>query len=224
MLSPTAHRLARIAAVMVEYEVDFVVVGGYAIEVQMAADGTSIPYPPTQDIDIAPNRDLANLERLVAALETLDAGIRTEVGRFEMRHVAEDFRGTGLRNFTCEYGDFDLAFEPAEMGTYDDMLPTAVAMQVPVGGSSEPVHILCADLASIYRSKASLDRPKDARALDFLEDTLALQPRSPSAADPPAAVSDDPDDELVRLRRKIEEIQRRAGQQPTPPVSGGLSL
>ena len=50
----------------------------------MAADGTSIPYPPTQDIDIAPNRDLANLERLVAALETLDAGIRTEVGRFEM--------------------------------------------------------------------------------------------------------------------------------------------
>ena len=87
---------------MADHDVDFIVVRGWAIEIQMAAQGTTVPYPPTRDLDIAPLRDQANLERLAAALDTLDAGIRTEVGRFEVEHVAEELWGTEMRNLTCE--------------------------------------------------------------------------------------------------------------------------
>ena len=177
VLSPLAHRLARIAAVMVEYEVDFVVVGGFAIEVQMAADGTSVPYPPTQDIDIAPSRGLANLERLVAALETLDAGIRTEVGRFEMRHVAEDFRGTGLRNFTCEYGDFDLAFEPGDgpqrAGDHRPVVQPVCAQTFRAGGNrgDSGRHVVGERIYHIYVPGQAIRVPveRDRCATDYQE-------------------------------------------------------
>ena len=157
---------------MARHGVEFIVVGGWAIEVQVAAEGKEIPYPPTRDIDIAPQQELGNLARLADALTDLEADIRTEVGRFQLHHVAEDFVGTGIRNLTCDIGDFDLTFQPAEMGTYDDMLPSAVEMWVPVEGESDPVRVMCADLTTIYRSKASLDRDKDRRALDFLEHHL----------------------------------------------------
>ena len=110
------------------------------------------------------------------------------------------------------------------MGTYTDMLPGAVEVWVPVEGADAPLRVLCADLASIYHSKASLDRPKDARALDFLEEVLGLPPRvAPVAAGTPGTNVDEPDEEILRLRRKIAEIQRRS-QRPAGPGSSGLGL
>lgn len=75
---------------MARHQVDFVVVGGWAIEVQMAAEGTAVPYPPTQDIDIAPRQELGNLARLSDALRELSADIYSTPG-----HTAEFIRRNG---------------------------------------------------------------------------------------------------------------------------------
>ena len=199
---------------MARHQVDFVVVGGWAIEVQMAAEGTAVPYPPTQDIDIAPRQELGNLARLSDALRELSADIYSTAGRFRFDHDAESFLGISVRNLMCDIGRFDLTFSPTNMGTFDDMLPNAVEVWVPVEGESDPVRVRCADLAAIYRSKRSLGRAKDEAAVRFLEQVLDLAP-SPAPShhpeqDPPEHTEPPPDPELDRLRRQIDELLQRA--------------
>ena len=109
-------------------------VGGFAIEVQMAAEGKDVPYAPTQDIDITPRQELGNLARLSAAVAELEADVYSTEGRFRFNHDAESFLGTSVRNLICDIGRFDLTFTPTDMGTYDDMLPDAVELLVPVEG------------------------------------------------------------------------------------------
>ena len=164
------RNLDRIAAALVKAGVKFVAVGGWAIETQMS----KVPYPPTQDIDIAPDRSRENRERLSAALTDLDALIRTDEGdAFRFNHDAASFETALVRNLVCDLGDFDLTFEPSEMGAYEDMIGTAQPVALTVDGIR--VVVMCADLEAIYRSKKSLDRPKDQAALRFLEQALGLR-------------------------------------------------
>ena len=43
----------------------------------------------------------------------------------------------------CDIGRFDLTFSPTNTGTFDDMLPNAVEVWVPVEGESDPVRVRC---------------------------------------------------------------------------------
>lgn len=78
-----------IVAALFEHEVDFLVLGGFAVGVHGHVRGT-------KDIDICPDPDPENLRRLAAALKELRAepfGLEEFAGEFELK---PDFEGLSL--------------------------------------------------------------------------------------------------------------------------------
>lgn len=89
--------------------VRYVVIGAFAAIAQGA------PIEATYDIDVTPQRDPANLERLSLALRDLHASIRVddvEEG-LSFSHDANSLGRMDMLNLTCPAGDFDIVFFPA---------------------------------------------------------------------------------------------------------------
>lgn len=68
-------RLARIPVALTRRGVEFIAIGGWAVQAQRLDLGL------TRDVDLTPAPDPENLQRLSAALEDLDARRRREPGR-----------------------------------------------------------------------------------------------------------------------------------------------
>lgn len=126
----------------------------------------------TVDIDISPAYDPDNLERLAAALRTLDARIRTEhvppglpfdCSAGFLRNLGPD----AVLNLTTRVGALDVSFTPTGTAGYNDLKRDAVAID-----AGEGVTILVASLADVIRSKSAADREKDRRALPRLQELL----------------------------------------------------
>ena len=163
---PGKH-LSLIAVALARRGVNFVVIGGWAAQVQEYDLGYR-----TQDIDFTPQRELENLDRLSAALKDLGARVWTrDAGDFAFDHNGESLGNADIWNLTCEYGRFDLSFEPAAMGGYEGLIPTARKIVIDAEGAQ--VEILCADIEDIVRSKAEADRPKDNKSIELLEHQIA---------------------------------------------------
>jgi hypothetical protein len=67
-----------------------------------------------------------------------------------------------MLNLTTDYGDFDLAFEPAGFAGYDELVEDAVSVSIGT------VVVRVASLADVIRSKETADRPKDRATLPIL--------------------------------------------------------
>lgn len=115
----------------------------------------------TMDLDVVPERTVENLERLAAALRSLDARIR---GAEEPAGLAFDcsagFFGNlaedAILNLRTTAGDLDLAFRPSGTGGYADLQRAALEIEAPEG-----VRILVASLTDVIRSKEAANREKD---------------------------------------------------------------
>ena len=95
-----------ICRVLNEHGVRYVVVGGFASVVH----GSPLP---TADVDVVPDRDGANLERLGEALAELGARLRTAAGPVDAPLDAGFLAAMPLMvNLTTTHGDLDIAFEP----------------------------------------------------------------------------------------------------------------
>jgi hypothetical protein len=115
-------------SVLVEREVDFVIVGGFAV----AAHG----FPrATKDIDICPNPAEENLARLAAALDDLGArsiGLDGFEGEFDLRPDMDGLKMEGNWTLITRHGRLDVlqsfAFAGADEGegTYADLAPHAI--------------------------------------------------------------------------------------------------
>jgi len=146
------------------HRVEFLVVGGIAARLRGA------PLL-TQDVDITPAPDRANLERLAGALKDLDARLRTPT---EPDGIPFPFDPGLLENATVwtlitKHGDLDLVVSPAGTGGYRDLIRDADELKVAI----EPdlsVHV--ASLADVIRSKEAAGREKDRAALPLLRRTL----------------------------------------------------
>lgn len=149
--------------VLVRHQVRFVVIGGFAAAVNGA------PYT-TFDIDITPDADPANLDRLSAALAELEARIRTEEDPqgVPFAHTGRSLGAAGLWNLTTRYGDLDIAVRPAGTTGYADLRRDAVTLVL------HGVTVAVASLADVVRSKEAAGRPKDRAALPLLRETLAM--------------------------------------------------
>jgi predicted nucleotidyltransferase len=149
----------KILRILEEEAVDFVVIGGLAAVLH----GSTLP---TQDVDILPLRDEENLERLARALTRLGARIRTSGEPVETTiDVAFLKAMPTMLNLVTTYGDLDVAFDPAGPKTgFDEWNADAVAVDI---GDSLVVRL--AALADVIQSKAAANRPKDERALPYLE-------------------------------------------------------
>lgn len=151
----------RLLRTLNSHRVAYVLVGGFAA----VTHGSSLP---TEDIDISPSRDRANLDRLAAALRELGARIRTEN---EPAGVAFPCDGAFLAaqplmlNLVTESGDLDLTLAPAAFPNgYDDLIIHAVALDLGDGMATQ-----VASLADVIASKRAAGRTKDVAALPHLE-------------------------------------------------------
>lgn len=149
----------RICATLIEENVEFVVLGGFAAIVR----GSSLP---TQDVDIIPSRDRDNLDRLGRALTRMNAKIRVSGDA-----VATKIDGAFLANMphmlnlVTDFGEMDLTFTPAgSIGDFDGWRRGATPEEIEDG-----LTVYVASLDDIIDSKRSANRPKDQMALPYLE-------------------------------------------------------
>jgi len=152
-------------SVLAEEGVRFVLIGGMAA-ILHGDVGVTV------DLDVVPDREAANLERLARALQTLGARIRTEG---EPDGLAFDcsarFFGNlspdSILNMTTEAGDLDVMFCPSGTQGFPDLRRDAVEIE-----AAERLHILVASLADVIRSKEAAGREKDRLAVPRLRRLL----------------------------------------------------
>ncbi len=135
----------------------------------MAAVAHGSPLPTT-DVDVTPGRSGANLDRLAAALQELDARIRTGDPDGVVFPIDGSFLTAQPRmlNLTTSAGDLDLTFFPAGFeGGYHELSIESDPLEL-VDGVTTRV----ARLRAIIRSKEAADREKDRRALPYLRALL----------------------------------------------------
>jgi hypothetical protein len=126
----------------------------------------------TVDLDIVPERERENFERLAVVLRSLRARIRAEgapeglpldcSGAF-LRNLAPD----SILNLTTTAGDLDLTFRPSGTRGYSDLHRDALELEAAPG-----LQILVASLADVIRSKEAAGREKDRLALPRLRRLL----------------------------------------------------
>lgn len=161
-MEPPEVDFGKIIAVLLEHEVRFVVIGG------LAALAHGSPFP-TEDVDITPASDAANLGRLSAALHSLGARIRTEAfeGGLPFDHDAESLAAAGVWNLVTAHGNLDICLQPSGTTGYSDL--ASDAQPIEILGVVVPI----ASLADVIRSKQAANRDKDRRVLPALREILA---------------------------------------------------
>lgn len=148
-----------ICRILAEEGTEFVVIGGFAAAVR----GSTVL---TFDIDVVPDRERSNLERLARALRRLNAQLRTgnEVLPLSVNADFLDQMQVSL-TLTTDFGDLDLVFQPAgPKASYADW--AAGADHVDLG---DRLIVAIAALGDIIASKRAANRVKDQAALPALE-------------------------------------------------------
>lgn len=142
-----------------EAGVEFIVVGGVAATAHGSAR-------LTQDLDVAYSRDPDNLERIVDALAPLEPYLRGAPPGLPFRWNLETLQRGLNFTLTTELGDLDLLGEITGGGTYDDLLPHTVELEI-FGMSCR-----CLELEFLIRVKRAAGRPRDLEAVAELEALL----------------------------------------------------
>jgi hypothetical protein len=152
----------RILETLAEHEVDYVLIGG------LAAATHGSPFL-TQDVDITPDVQIDNMDRLSGALRDLGARIRTEGvdGGLPFDHDGESLSAAGVWNLTTRYGDLDISLRPTGTDGFGDLSRGARPV------SAFGVRVVIASLEDIIRSKQAANRPKDQRVLPTLRELQA---------------------------------------------------
>ncbi len=149
----------RICQVLNEEGVNYVILGGFAAIIR----GSSLP---TRDIDIIPDRDGGNLDRLGRALTRMNAQIRIS-GDSVPTKIDGPFLANmpHMLNLVTDFGEIDLTFTPAgSAGDYEGWKANATNEEVGDG-----LIVFVASLDDIIDSKKAANRPKDQMALPYLE-------------------------------------------------------
>ena len=149
----------RICEILLEEEVEFVVLGGFAAIVR----GSSLP---TKDIDVISSRDRSNLDRLGRALARMNAMIRISGDPVPTKIDGGFLANTPhMLNLVTDFGEMDLTFSPAgSAGDFEGWKKGATLEVIDDG-----LTVLVASLDDIIDSKRAANRPKDQMALPYLE-------------------------------------------------------
>jgi len=149
---------------LLAYNVDFIVVGG----VGAVLHGAPI-Y--TLDLDIVHSRTPANIERLLGALEKLDAYYRLQPER-RLRPNASHLQSPGHQLLTTSAGYFDLLGTVGLSLTYEDLLGQSELIKI-----GEECHVRVINLETLIKLKEELGGEKDLLVLPILRRTLAEKRR-----------------------------------------------
>lgn len=160
---PTADvDAAAIVATLLAHDVEFVVIGGFALELW------GVAVPPTVDVDITPERSPDNLDRLATALDELGAQLRSGDERILVGggFSAELLAGGHVWNLWTIAGPIDITLEPAGTDGYTTFM-TKVALLDYRG-----IQVPTADLEDVAHSKEAAGRAKDLMVLPAIHDHL----------------------------------------------------
>jgi Nucleotidyl transferase of unknown function (DUF2204) len=144
--------------VLLQHEVKFVVIGGAAIQ------SYGRRYV-TEDVDLTPDTEEANLQRLADALNELECRLVTDpadpsswVALPADYFTPRSLLAASVWDLATRHGLLDLSFAPSGFpGGYTDLAPHATTM--PAAGTS--ISVLVASLDDVHASKRAADRPKD---------------------------------------------------------------
>jgi hypothetical protein len=150
---------------LAKHRVDFIVVGGVGAVLQGAPISTF-------DLDVVHSRTSDNIDRLLAALQTLEARYRT-TGAREIKPGRSHLSSPGHQLLMTIFGPLDLLGAIGKGKGYKELLGQTVKMKV---GSSLSVRVL--DLATLIKVKEEVAREKDRAALAVLRRTLEEKSKS----------------------------------------------
>ncbi|HVN77869.1 MAG TPA: hypothetical protein VMW38_02630 [Terriglobia bacterium] len=158
MTRPKSDFLALLKT-LVTYKVDFIVVGGVCAVLHGAPISTF-------DLDLVHSRAPNNIDRLMVALENLEAFYRGRGGP-KMRPGASHLSSPGHQLLMTAAGPLDLLGAIGKNRGYDELLEHTIQMVV---GSSLTIHLL--DLETLIKVKEETARDKDKAVLAILRCTL----------------------------------------------------
>lgn len=147
---------------LVQYQVDFIVVGGVCAVLHGAPIATF-------DLDLVHSRAPDNLPRLLAALNALDAHYRGQGGR-RVRPELSHLSSPGHQLLMTCAGPLDLLGEIGKGRGYSELI--VQTSELPVGGGLT-VRLLNLDL--LIKTKEEIARDKDMAVLAILRRTLEEQ-------------------------------------------------
>lgn len=144
----------RIFSVLAEHRVDYVVVGGVAVQVHGHVRMTN-------DLDLIPAPGRANLERLASALRALNARVLNPESE-SLEIDASMLPRATLWQLSTELGDIDVLHDAPGAAAFDEL--RARALVIALGPNKIPI----AGRDDLIRMKRASGRPID------LEDIAAL--------------------------------------------------
>lgn len=155
-MSTTPLRLRELLERLVEAEVQFVLVGGLAVNAWGYLRGT-------RDVDVVPDPDRENLEKLDALLREL--GGRVDVGGRLLDSAAiATFLKTGDRTLVMtELGQVDVLQGLPQVPRYDELEEQARDLDL------EGLQVRVCSLEHLLEMKRASDRPRDRDDLEALE-------------------------------------------------------
>jgi hypothetical protein len=143
--------------VLVKHRVRFVVIGGIAARLR---GSTTI----TEDLDVCYQREPENLERLVRALQEIDARLRGAPADVPFRLDAKTLAMGDSFTFVTDVGSLDVVGHPSGIpGGYEELERAAEELEL-VGG----VSVMVASLDDLIRMKRAAGRAKDLAEVEVL--------------------------------------------------------
>lgn len=164
-------RARELFALLARHGVDFVVVGGLA----GLAYGSSYP---TYDLDVAYARDLANLERLAAALKELGVTLRGAPADLPFQIDAQTLENGANVSFDTEHGRFDILGDLAGVRSYEQLRAESTTAEI------EGTTVRVASLDHLIAMKRAANRTKDKL---MVEEYIVLADEQRRARDEPQA-------------------------------------
>ena len=154
-MTPELH-LRELLDRLVAAEVRFVIVGGLAVNAWGYVRGT-------QDVDLVPDPDRGNLDRLAGVLEEAGGRVETDQGRLAASAI-RTFLAAGDRTLVAtDLGPVDVLQGLPQIPLFSQLDAEAVA--VDLGGT---VVRVCS-LGALLAMKRASDRPRDRDDLEALE-------------------------------------------------------
>jgi len=145
--------------VLIAHEVKFIVVGG----VSAALQGAPIA---TLELPLIHSRESDNIERLLRALESLEAIYRAQPER-RIKPNAAHLSSPGHRLLLTRFGPLDLLGMIGAGRGYEKLLAQTVEMKV-----GDELRIRVLDLETLIQIKEEIAGEKDAAVLPILRQTL----------------------------------------------------
>lgn len=151
-----------ILRVLERHRVRYVLIGAAAARVAGAP-------VVTEDLDVTPALDRANLKRLATALRELDARLRsaTEPEGVPFPVEPELLTPAEIWTLTTSAGYLDVCLRPSGTGGYDDLRREASSELL-----APDLTVSVASLRDVIRSKEAAGRDKDLAQLPLLRRTL----------------------------------------------------